>query len=336
MNILILGGDGFIGSHLRKAHLLRGDDVTIVDINNYRTGKDLIDCDLAHNTRYTIKCNMDLWVNGKTPDFVYNCVAVATPSYYVKYPEKTFDLDFTVNKEIIDTIDSLNIPLVHFSTSEVYGKTWSEPYTEESDCVLGPATKSRWIYATSKILLDQYILARGIDCCIIRPFNFIGHDLDWLPDIHKDVSTERPWIPRVPSCFLNALLSSKPMTIVRPGSQKRCYTYIDDAAQGIISIVDNWSKCRGEILNIGNPNNETTIDGLAYLMSKSWLELTGEEPKSPIYVDGVDLYGKGYEDSERRLFSDEKMKRLTGWEAQIDLDTTIDITVKAAKEEYTL
>tara|TARA_R100001244_G_scaffold7447_1_gene9594 strand:+ start:61 stop:441 length:381 start_codon:yes stop_codon:yes gene_type:complete len=125
------------------------------------------------------------------------------------------------------------------------------------------------------------------------------------------------------------------MTIVRPGTQKRCYTYIDDAVQGIISIVNNWSKCRGEIINVGNPNNETTIDQLAHLMGNSWLELTGEVAKVPIYVDGVDLYGKGYEDSERRLFSDEKMKRLTGWEAKIDLDTTIDMTVKAAKEEYT-
>ena len=39
MNVVILGGDGFIGSHLRNAHLMLGDNVHIVDINTYRSSQ---------------------------------------------------------------------------------------------------------------------------------------------------------------------------------------------------------------------------------------------------------------------------------------------------------
>lgn len=336
MNVVILGGSGFIGSHLRNKHLMMGDHVTIVDKNTYRGGNavfpfDMHTIDLSNGNMVSALSNL---FQTKLPNLVYNCVAVATPAYYVKHPVETFELDFEVNKRIIDFLDDIKIPFIHFSTSEVYGKKWDKPYTEESDYVLGPANKQRWIYATSKILLDQYILASNMNCCILRPFNFIGHDLDWLPDIDNAISVDKTWIPRVPSCFLNSLLTGKPMTIVNPGTQQRCYTHIDDAVNGIVSIYDNWSKCKGQILNIGNPNNETTINYLAEKMNYEWKTITGLDTIDPVYIDGVDLYGEGYEDSERRLFSNKKMKELTGWEAQIGLDETIHRTVKDAIEVY--
>jgi UDP-apiose/xylose synthase len=239
-----------------------------------------------------------------------------------------------VNKEIIDMLHYKGFPFIHFSSSEVYGKNWTEPYTEESDCILGSASKQRWIYATSKLLLDQYILSSKMNCCILRPFNFIGHDIDWLPDIHDAISKDKTWIPRVPACFLNSLFMKKPMTIVNPGTQSRCYTHIDDAVLGILSVVDNWDKCSGEIINIGNPDNEINIETLAKKMSTEWKSQMGERAKRPKHIDGTKFYGKGYEDSNRRLFSDAKMRKLTGWKASMGINETIRTTVKDAIEVF--
>ena len=336
MNILILGGDGFIGSHLAQAHCNLNDNVTIVDIANIRTNH--------YSPDYTyIKCDLSISPDALAhiirtfkPDMVYNCVAVATPSYYVKYPIETFDLDFTVCYEYIckPLIDA-KVPFIQFSTSEVYGKRWDSLHTEDtSDLIVGPTHKSRWVYATSKILLEQLLIAHNTDCCIIRPQNFIGWDIDWLPSI--DTNQDKTWIPRLPACFLNNLSQDKPLTIIQPGTQQRCYTYIDDAIDGILSVVNNWCDCRGHVLNIGNPDNETTIANMADLYRSVWTALTDRPTADPIYRSGTDVYGDGYEDCDRRLFSAEKMNNLTQWTPRYDLMSTVRMTISNAIKGYNL
>jgi len=332
MKVLILGGDGFIGSYLRKRHLRNNDQVIILDKSNIRSYKH------KNYTFYQQYIEQNNYIDFKNilkkekPDFVYNCIAIATPHYYVIEPTATFDLDFSVNYEIIKILMSYKIPFIHFSTSEVYGKLWNEPYNEDTtNLTLGPVNKIRWIYATSKILLDQLLFAHDKDYCVIRPFNFINHDIDWLPHLNQN---DKYWKPRLPSCFLSALLNNTPIHIVKPGTQKRCYTYIDDAIDAIFAILDNWDKCNKQILNIGNVNNETTIEGAADLMCKAYSHITNKEPQIPVYIDAEDYYGKGYEDSERRFPDLNKIKRLTNWEAKINLNETFYRTVENGIKEY--
>ena len=331
MKVLILGGDGFIGSYLRKRHLQNGDKVVILDKSRIRSPESE---EYKFYQQYVEHNNYSAFgsiIIIETPDFVYNCIAVATPHYYVLEPTATFDLDFSVNYEIIKILNESKIPFMHFSTSEVYGKTWSEPYNEDtSNMVLGPVNKIRWIYATSKILLDQLLFAHKSDCCVVRPFNFINHDIDWLPHLDK---TDKFWKPRLPSCFLSALLNNEPIKIVNPGTQRRCYTYIDDAIDAIFSILDNWGTCSGEIINVGT-TNETTVINAANLMIKYYKDATNIEPKDPIFVESTDFYGEGYEDSERRYPDLSKIKLLTGWSSKYNLDETFYSTVTNAINSF--
>lgn len=228
MKVLILGGDGFIGSHLLQKHILSNDECVVLDINNIRTkptGK------VYRYLKQDISLgNLNSILSNVKPDLVYNCVAVATPAYYVKYPKETFELDFLVNYEkICKPLLEAKIPFIHFSTSEIYGKKWESKYKEfKSDLILGPVNKSRWIYATSKILLEQLLISSSNNnFVIIRPQNFCGWDMDWLPDMLSN--NDKKWIPRLPACFLNSLFYSKNLIIVKPGTQQRCYTHIDDA-----------------------------------------------------------------------------------------------------------
>lgn len=337
MKVLILGGDGFIGSYLAKHHITLKDSVIIVDKNNIRldpqsTEYTFILQDISNNTREKIR---NVIVTYK-PDFIYNCIAIANPHYYVKYPIDTFNLDFLVNYEIILEIIQHKIPFIQFSTSEVYGKKWYEPYNEDTtDLVLGPTHKSRWIYATSKILLEQLIISHNTDHCIIRPQNFCGWDMDWLPAMDKN--QDYKWKPRLPACLLNSLITNKPIYIVKPGTQKRCYTHIDDAIQALHRVVKNWKKCKGETINIGNVNNETTIENFATLFKIAWsrnITANYQHTKSLEYVEGEDFYGTGYEDCEKRLFDDTKMIKLLKWKPEINLHETVERIVKDSIQNY--
>ena len=336
MNVLILGGDGFIGSHLLAKHIERGDSCIVVDKHNIRTTTKSKNYKFVKHD-FFVKSNFLKTLLAKyKPDLIYNCVAVATPSYYVKEPIKTFELDFLVNYEnICKPVLKTDIPFIHFSTSEVYGKKWTEVYDERStNLIIGPTYKTRWVYASSKILLEQLLLANTKNnCIIIRPQNFCGWDMDWLPSFNN---REQNWIPRLPACFLNNLMSNKSLYVVLPGTQKRCYTHINDAVDGIYSIVKNWSKCikKEKIFNIGNKHNETTIINLANLYKKIWTELTDRQTKPIRFIKGDKLYGKGYEDCERRMFSDERVCRLTGWKPKLDLNTTIKLILQEAIEKY--
>lgn len=337
MKILILGGDGFIGSHLLQKHILKGDTCTILDINNVRTKPTgrvykYIKHDISSGGLESILKNLK-------PDLVYNCIAVATPSFYVKHPTQTFNLDFLVNYEFIcKPLLNTKIPFIHFSTSEVYGKKWNSKYKEfKSDLTIGPVDKSRWIYATSKILLEQLLMSSAnSNFVIVRPQNFCGWDMDWLPDM--ETNSDKKWIPRLPACFLNALFFNKNIMVVKPGTQKRCYTHINDAVEGIYSIVENWETCstKGKIFNIGNSNNEMSIECLAKLYQSIWKKQTNKKPSAIKYISGTKYYGDGYEDSERRLFSDKRIKKFTGWSASLDIEKTIELVISEAMDNYNI
>ena len=121
------------------------------------------------------------WIkyNIKKCDVILPLVAIATPASYVKNPLGVFELDFEANLPIIRSAVEYNKRIIFPSTSEVYGKSKDTPFCpENSDLVLGPINKQRWIYSCSKQLLDRIIYAYGeknnLDYTLFRPFNWFG------------------------------------------------------------------------------------------------------------------------------------------------------------------
>lgn len=335
MKAIILGGDGFIGWNLANHLILNNIEVVIVDKNSIRSNK-YIEKSIVNFTMENSYTKTLQLIEQYQPDFVFNCVAVATPSFYVKYPVQTYDLDFSINYEIIKGVLHTNTPLIHFSTSEVYGKQWSNTYTEDtSSLILGPTHKSRWIYATSKILLEQLLYAHNGNFCIVRPQNFCGWDMDWLPGIKNN--QDKTWIPRLPACVLNSLFFNEPIKLVYPGTQQRCYTYISDAVKALHSIILNWDKCNKQVLNIGNPDNEIQIKDFVSLLKNYWNANVdkSKQYKHPVeIIDGELLYGVGYEDCDRRMFSSEKITKLTNWTPTISITKTTELIITEALKNY--
>jgi UDP-apiose/xylose synthase len=180
-------------------------------------------------------------------------------------------------------------------------------------------------------VLHAYGIEQNFNYTLIRPFNFIGPKIDFLPSMS-------PGIPRVFSLFMDALLTGAPMKLVDGGNNRRCYTYIDDAIEAIYKIVLNpHGVCDRQIFNIGSPDNEISIRELAELMRdifKASAIETGRPISAIIDVSGEEFYGIGYEDSDRRIPNIAKARTLLGWEPHWSLRRLLEVTMSWAIEEW--
>lgn len=351
MKVLNLGGAGFVGSHLTARLLKEGHSVIVVDQDHDKIEEWMSNQQLTVIKEDIRKPDWGMKELVQEADVVIDLIAYANPGLYVKIPLEVFQLNFVENLRIAESCVDQKKRLIQFSTCEVYGKTAASisngglknpddpihaSFSEDSsDFILGPVGKHRWIYASAKQLLERVLHAYGIErnfnYTIVRPFNFIGPKIDFLP-------SNSPGIPRVFSFFMDALLNGSPMKLVDGGSSRRCYTYIDDAIDAIYQIVLNpHGVCDKQIFNIGSPENEISIRGLAELM-KDIYDTHFREAGAPIAeimeVSAVEFYGNGYEDSDRRIPDIRKAKTLLGWTPKWKLRDLVRATIEAHCTRY--
>jgi nucleoside-diphosphate-sugar epimerase len=337
LKILILGVNGFIGSHLSETILKTTDwEVYGMDLQNDKLG-DSIGDPRFHFVEGDITINKE-WIeyHVRKCDVVLPLVAIATPAIYVSDPLRVFELDFEANLAIVRYCVRYNKRVVFPSTSEVYGMSPDEEFDEEtSNLVLGPINKQRWIYSCSKQLLDRVIHAYGLKnqlrYTLFRPFNFIGPRLDNIMAANEGSS-------RVLTQFLGNILRGKDIQLVDGGAQKRCFIYIDDAIQALMKIIENKDgKADQRIFNIGFPEAELSVAELAEMMIDVVSEFPGYEDVRKrvnlVKIDSGAYYGKGYQDMLVRVPSIEAIKSL-GWAPSTDVRTAIRKTVEFYIDQF--
>ena len=222
------------------------------------------------------------------------------------------------------------------STSEVYGACPDPEFKEdESYLVVGPIQKERWIYSCCKQLLDRVIYAYGtrghLEFTLFRPFNWVGPRLDSLYAAKEGSS-------RVVTQFIAELLMKRPISLVDGGSQKRCFTYVDDGIGALLKILENANDvCKNQIINIGNPENECSVRELADLLKRLFMahpdHLKDSDYSEIIEVPAQTYYGKGYQDIYTRKPSIEKARKLLGWSPKIGLEDSLRMTLYSFLEE---
>lgn len=329
--VLILGANGFIGSCLTSAILKQTDwEVYGMDIGANKLGKDL------ENPRFKfvegdITINRE-WVeyHVKKCDVIIPLVAIANPAQYVEHPLQVFELDFEANIAIVKQCVKYGKRLVFPSTSEVYGLC-PEAVLDEETSVLscGPINKQRWIYSTSKQLLDRVIYAYGVhenlDYTLFRPFNWIGPKLD-------NVMEPKEGSSRLFTQFISNVIFGKPLRLVDGGKQSRSFTFIDDGVDALLRIIENKDgKASKRILNIGNPGNNVTVAELADLVLeafKGYPKYREQAAKTEVItVSSQEYFGKYYQDIQTRVPSIKAAKEALGWEPKVGLKDAIKRTL---------
>ncbi|MFQ6590026.1 MULTISPECIES: bifunctional UDP-4-amino-4-deoxy-L-arabinose formyltransferase/UDP-glucuronic acid oxidase ArnA [Pseudomonas] len=328
--VLILGVNGFIGNHLSE-RLLRDDRYEIYGLD---IGSDAIERLRSHPNFHYVEGDISIhteWIEYhiKKCDVVLPLVAIATPIEYTRNPLRVFELDFEENLKLVRYCVKYNKRVIFPSTSEVYGMCQDQYFDEDtSNLVVGPVNKQRWIYSVSKQLLDRVIWAygdKGLKFTLFRPFNWMGPRLDRLDSAR--IGSSRA----ITQLILN-LVEGTPIRLFDGGEQKRCFTDIADGIEALARIIDNENGvCDGQIVNIGNPENEASIRQLGEELLRQF-EAHPLRSNFPPFagfrdVESKAFYGTGYQDVAHRKPSIENAKRLLNWEPTVEMSETIGNTL---------
>ena len=247
---LVTGGSGFLGSHLSKKLLERGEEVICID--NFFTGTkknmESLLCNpnleiIRHDVTEPIKIEVDK---------IWHLACPASPIHYQFNPIKTTKTSFLGTYNMLGLAKRVGAKLLLASTSEVYGDPEVHPQTESykgSVNTIGIRSCYDEGKRIAETLCSDYQRVHGVDIRIMRIFNTYG------PNMRFDDG-------RVVSNFIIQALKNKNITLYGGGEQTRSFCYVDDLIEGMILLMEsNYQKP----MNIGNPN-EFSIKQLAYLV----------------------------------------------------------------------
>ncbi len=311
MKALITGGAGFIGSHLAERLLEQGHHVAILD--NLSTGRLENIEHLVGHPRFssTIGSVMDEALLGplvEDCDTVFHLAAALGVKLVVDRPIHTIYTNVHGTETVLRHASRGRKNALVVSTSEVYGKSHVLPFREDADLVLGPPNKTRWNYATSK-LLDEF-LALGywkeerLPVRVVRLFNTVGP---------RQNSRYGMVLPN----FVRCALAGDPMIVHGDGAQTRSFTWVGDVVSALVGLMNDPRTC-GEVFNVGN-GAEISIRDLAIKVKRK----TGS--KSPIaFLPYDQVFDDGFEDMRRRVPDITKIGEFIGYRPTVHLDEIID------------
>ena len=246
MTAVVLGGSGFLGSHLCDALLARGQDVIAVD--DLSTGRlQNIDHLKSNKSFKFVQADISLELPDLgTPELILNFASPASPPAYLSMPVHTLRTGSLGTMHALELASKTNARFVMASTSEIYGDPLEHPQTESYWGNVNPIGV-RSCYDEAKRFSEALTFAhqreRATNTGIVRIFNTYGPRLD-------------PTDGRVVSNFIMAAINDLPLNIYGDGSQTRSLCYVSDLVDGILRMAD--SKINGPI-NLGNPNEMTVL-----------------------------------------------------------------------------
>ncbi len=245
MEVLVTGGAGFIGFHVAKALLKRGDKVVIVDNFN-----DYYDPKIKYERINQIKNNKNLRVyrtdisNYKKLEKIFkkhkfnkicHLAAQAGVRYSLKNPFRYEKWNNIGTLNLLELTKKYKIKdFVYASSSSVYGGNKKIPFSEKDD-VDNPISLYAATKKSNELYAHVYHHLYGLNCTGLRFFTVYG------PWGRPDMALFK---------FVKNILKGKTIEVYNYGKMKRDFTYISDAVKGVLAAIDNPFPY--EIINLGN------------------------------------------------------------------------------------
>lgn len=300
---LVTGGCGFIGSHLVKALVKRGERVRVFD--NCTTGKVENIADVADKIEF---CSADLQdidavsqaVEGI--DYVFHQGALPSVARSVADPIATNNVNINGTLNLLVASRDADVKrVVYAASSSAYGNRPKSIKSE--DLPPNPASP----YALTKYVGECYcqIFTQlyGLETVALRYFNIFGPGQD-------SSSSYSAVIP----LFISAYLNGEAPKIEGDGEQSRDFTYVANAVHANL-LACHAEGVAGEVFNVGC-GERASINQLASLIGEMM-----ESDTKPVYV------APRPGDVRHSLADIQKAKRLLGYEPQVDLKTGLRRTV---------
>ena len=304
-NVVVTGADGFIGSHLTEALLREGCHVKALaqynSFNNWGWLEGIRNPELEIVTGDVRDPNFCRTLV-KGADTVFHLAALIAIPYSYVAPDSYVDTNVKGTLNICQAVKDEGTPrLLVTSTSEVYGTARYVPIDEKHP------KQPQSPYSATKIGADAIALsfhnAFDMNVTVVRPFNTYGPR-----------QSARAIIPTIITQIASGIRQIK----VGDLSPTRDFNYVEDTLSLILEIA-KCGNASGEEINIATQREvsmETTLKTIARLMDANveWV------------VDPQRLRPAGSE-VFRLLGSNEKIRRLTGWEPRISLEEGLRRTI---------
>ncbi len=312
MRSVVLGGAGFIGSHLVDRLLARGDEVVAVD--NFLTGRRENTEHNRGNPRYGFVQHdicAPIPVRGAA-GVVFNLASPASPIDYARLPLETLEVGSSGTRNSLELARSLGATLVHASTSEVYGDPLEHPQREDyfgNVNPVGPRACYDEAKRFSEALVSSYARVHPVPVRIARIFNTYG------PRMRTDDG-------RVVPAFVTQALRGEDFSVFGDGTQTRSFCYVDDLVSGLMALPE---KGDARPVNLGNPREMTLIE-----FAEAVRRVVGKGGR----VRSVRPLPEN--DPKQRRPDISRAKTLLGWEPKVSLDEGLRPTVAYFRRELGL
>ena len=307
MNAVVVGGAGFIGTHLTELLLSEGYNVTVIDKLTYASNEKFI-LDLIPKVkllRYDITDYDNIYSSLKSikPDAIYHLAAESHVDNSIANSHPFIHTNIVGTHSILESVRKLDIPLISYETDEVYGDIIEGSFSEKSNL------NTRSPYAASKgsahLLTNSYIETYGIKVIMTRPSNAYG----------QRQNTEK----LIPKTITNAI-NNKKIPVYGNGNNVRDWLYVKDLCIATLMLYKKGSW--GEIYNISGRNELRNLDVI-----KKILNIMNKPYDLIEYVQERKGHDKRYS-----CFSD-KIEKL-GWKPITSFDNGLKTTIDWYKSNY--
>jgi CDP-glucose 4,6-dehydratase len=306
---LVTGGQGFIGGHLVRALLERGDEVAVLDLHG-APGRALEIHGLINEVRLVEGDVADPAVvhramreagNGSSgPDSIFHLAAQTLVGPAAEDPLATFRANAEGTWTILEAAREVEAGAVVVASSDkAYGPSEALPYRETDE--LRPAAPYEASKAAADVIARSYWPAFALPVGVTRLANvFGGGDLN-----------ESRLVPEA----VNACLAGRAPQIRSDGSPERDYLHVSDAVAAYLAIESavRQGPARGEALNAGTGRSHSVREVIGLIAGE--VAKSGAEPVEPDYLsDGVP---EG--EIDRQYVDAARLRELTGWQPQVSL-----------------
>ncbi len=311
---LVTGGAGFIGSHLCEALVARGDEVVAFD--NLSTGRAENVVSLKGNPRFRLQVADILDERAVATavegvERVYHLAAAVGVKLVMEQPISTIVTNTRGTENVLAACATHGSRVLIASSSEVYGKMGSaqaKPLAEDDDWRLGATSTRRWSYACTKALDEFLALAyereRELPVVIVRLFNTVG-------------PRQRANYGMVIPAFMEAAATGRDLVIHGDGTQTRCFNHVADSVDAIVKLMEAPAAL-GQVVNVGS-DREISINDLA----RRIIAQCKSDSKIK-HLPYEEVYGRGFEDMERRTPDLAKLREMIGLTRIRDVHELLD------------
>jgi UDP-glucose 4-epimerase len=318
---LITGGAGFIGSHLAEYLLQRGDSVIVIDnlsTGRYKNiehleGRNGFQCfveDIRHEPL------IDELI--RRSDRVYHLAASVGVRLIMENPTEALINNIVGTERVLRSASRYRKPVLITSTSEVYGKSKKESFSETDDRIMGPTDKCRWGYANSKatdeFLAMGYYQQTRLPVVIVRLFNTVGP---------RQTGQYGMVIPN----FVSQALRGLPITVHGDGQQTRCFGHVLDVVPALVELL-NRPAAYGKVFNLGS-NREISIRQLA----ETVIRMTGSKSEI-VHIPYDQAYPPGFEDMQRRVPDISRAASLIGFRPSRTLEDILSDVIQEQRAHF--